>query len=330
MDENYNLIDGIDALKEGDKAKARKLLAAAIKENPNDEDAWLAMAYAVEDEAQYIECMQRVIAINPDNRQAKKALAKVDAAEKASAAGAKVGRYGVLAVFVVLALCIPAALFQNAIRDLFSPSPPTPTRIQFEFTLTPSLTPSETPQPPPATETPVPLTSTATLSPSPTLEKSGAALFPCVPEAPPLAAQVSRVVDGETIEVLIDEVAFLVGYIGVDAPGLDETYGDDATAANAVLVSGQEVWLYPDVTEWDENGRLMRYVFVGDSFVNYEMVRLGYAAAVGIPPDTACHVLFQETMAGAERESMGLWALTTLGGPTSEFGEGKVTATPSE
>ena len=306
MDENYNLIDGIDALKEGHKTEARKFLAAAIKENPNDEDAWLAMAYAVEDEAQYIECMQRVLAINPENRQAKKALGKVEAAEKASVAGAKFGRYGFLVIFVILALCIPAALFQDAILDLFSPSPPTPTRIQFEFTLTPSLTPSETPAPPPATETPVPLTSTATLLPSPTVEKHGAALFPCVPENPPLAAQVNRVVDGETIEVLIDEVAFLVGYIGVDAPGQEDDYGDDAAAANAVLVAGQEVWLYPDVTEWDENGRLLRYVFMGDSFVNYEMVRLGYAAAVGIPPDTACHVLFQETMAGAERECHGL------------------------
>jgi len=328
MDENYNLIDGLDALKEGQKAKARKLLAAAIKESPNDENAWLGMAYAVEDEAQYIECMQRVLAINPDNQKAKKALGKVEAAEKASVAGAKVGRYGFLVVFVVLALCIPLALFQESIGDLFSSSKPIPTRIKFEFTLTPSLTPSKTPQPRSATETPVPLTSTATFPPSPTVEKHGAALFPCVPENPPLAAQVNRVVDGETIEVLIDEVAFLVSYIGVDAPGQEENYGDDATAANAVLVSGQEVWLYADVTEWDENGRLLRYVFLGDSFVNYEMVRLGYAAAVDIPPDTSCHTLFQETMAGAERESMGLWEFTTLGGPAAEPGE--ATETPSE
>ena len=121
--------------------------------------------------------------------------------------------------------------------------------------------------------------------------------------------------DGDTIEVMISGVAFQVGYIGVRAPDISGVYGEEAAALNRSLVDGQEVWLYADVSERDGEGRLLRYVFVGDIFVNYEILRLGYAEAVESPPDTACSVLFGETARGAKNDSQGLWQFTDLTEP---------------
>jgi micrococcal nuclease len=316
-EKTYYLEDGIDALNEGRKAEARRLLAAAIQEDPHSESAWLAMGYAVEEEERYLECMRRVLEINPENEKASKALEKYESSQKLSVAGEKLGRYGILTVVALGVVCVLLALFSNAVRNLFIPRTPTPTRIPIIFTLTPSRQPTGTPITPTLTPTPLPPTPTGTIPPSPTMGKQGVDLFPCIPESPPLLAEVSQVLDGDSIEVIIGGVSFPVGYIGLQAPEITALYGEEAAAVNRSLVQGQEVWLYADVSEWDGEGRLLRYVFVGDVFVNYEILRRGYAAAVVLPPDTSCSTLFEETANGARAESQGLWVLTDLTAPSA-------------
>jgi len=94
-------------------------------------------------------------------------------------------------------------------------------------------------------------------------------------------AQVTRVVDGDTIEVSIGGTLYRVRYIGIDTP---ETvapdrpvgcYGPEASAANKALVEGKTVTLEKDVSDVDQYGRLLRYVYVGSTFVNAELVRQG-------------------------------------------------------
>jgi micrococcal nuclease len=50
---------------------------------------------------------------------------------------------------------------------------------------------------------------------------------------------------------------------------------------------GQTVRLIKDKSETDPYGRLLRYVYLGDLFINAELVRLGYAEAVEYRLDTA-------------------------------------------
>ena len=313
-EKTYYLEDGIDALNEGRKAEARRLLAAAIRENPRNETAWLGMAHAVEEEEKYIDCMQRVLAINPENEVAKKALDKYERSQRLSTVGEKLGRYGILAVIALILICVPMVLFSNAISNLFSPRTPTPSRISIEFTQTSTVQPSAT-KVPTFTKSPIPPTLTWTISPSPTIDNEEIKFFPCIPDSPPLVAEVINVISGDTIEVLLSGTEFLVGYIGVDAPAVDNVYGVEAAQVNQSLIAGQEVLLFPDSSEFDEDGRLMRYVFVREMFVNYEILRLGYARAVEIPPDTACSVLFKETAQGAKNNSQGLWAFIDLDEP---------------
>jgi DNA helicase-2/ATP-dependent DNA helicase PcrA len=67
-------IQGIRALQAGDRARARALLSAAIRQDPDDEKAWLWLSGAVESDAGRMECLRRVLAINPDHAAARSGL----------------------------------------------------------------------------------------------------------------------------------------------------------------------------------------------------------------------------------------------------------------
>lgn len=70
-----NLQQAISAIKLGDKETGRRLLTRALQANPQDETAWLWLAYAVDSEKQRRECLERVLAINPAHEKARHSLA---------------------------------------------------------------------------------------------------------------------------------------------------------------------------------------------------------------------------------------------------------------
>jgi len=142
--------------------------------------------------------------------------------------------------------------------------------------------------------------STPTLPPSSIL---------CIGQSSPRQlATVVRVVDGDTIKVDLDGETYKVRYIGMDTPEKDRPFFEEATTKNAELVDGQAVLLVKDVSETDRYDRLLRYVFVGDTFVNFELVNQGYAAAATFPPDVACDGMFHAAEADARSRGLGLWA----------------------
>jgi micrococcal nuclease len=121
-------------------------------------------------------------------------------------------------------------------------------------------------------------------------------------------ATVVDVVDGDTIKVDLDGETYKVRYIGMDTPERDRPFYEEATAKNAGLVDGQTVLLVKDVSETDKYDRLLRYVFVGDTFVNFELVNQGYAEAATFPPDISCEGMFRAAEADARSHERGLWA----------------------
>jgi endonuclease YncB( thermonuclease family) len=132
----------------------------------------------------------------------------------------------------------------------------------------------------------------------------------CVPVNTATLGDVIRVVDGDTIEVSIGGQSFTVRYIGVEAPETGasaEPFAAEALGANLDLVEGQTVALVEDVTNADDSGQLPRYVMVDDQFINYELVRQGYAEAVPASPDTACDDLFALAAQYAQDEGLGMW-----------------------
>lgn len=125
-----------------------------------------------------------------------------------------------------------------------------------------------------------------------------------------IQAQVTRVIDGDTIKVTVYGKPYTVRYIGIDTPEVypnEETYGEEAWDKNRELVEGQTVTLEKDSSETDKYGRLLRYVYVGDLFVNGELVRLGYAEAVSYPPDVKYQDMLDEMEREARDEGRGMW-----------------------
>ena len=141
-------------------------------------------------------------------------------------------------------------------------------------------------------------------------------------------ARVVDVVDGDTIKVDIDGTVYSVRYIGMDCPETNhpskglEWLGPEATAANAELVAGRTVLLEKDVSETDRYGRLLRYVYAGDVFVNRELVRLGFAQVSTYPPDVANESVFVEAQHEARQAGQGLWSRTATAEPGQKPGSG--------
>ena len=132
-------------------------------------------------------------------------------------------------------------------------------------------------------------------------------LLLCGCAAPPDTARVTRVIDGDTIVV---EGNYRVRYIGIDTPEIHpevEAFGLEAWQVNRELVEGKMVYLEKDVSEVDKYGRLLRYVYVEDVFVNAELVRQGLAQAKAYPPDTEHQDYFEELEQEARQSGKGIW-----------------------
>lgn len=169
-------------------------------------------------------------------------------------------------------------------------------------------TPATTPIPAP-TVVPTP-THTAASTPLPTApigrEAEVCGTIPSASAGLP-HARVVRVIDGDTIVL---EGGQRVRYIGVDTPELSdgvEFLAHEAREANRGFVEGRIVSLEKDYSETDRFGRLLRYVYVDSTFVNAELVRMGYAEAKAYPPDTK----YQSCLEALEREAReagtGIW-----------------------
>lgn len=129
-----------------------------------------------------------------------------------------------------------------------------------------------------------------------------------------LEGHVVRIVDGDTIHVRVGERVEKVRYIGVNTPEVhhprkgEEPGGRQAATINRALVEARDVRLETDVQTRDRYGRLLAYVWVGETMINAELVRRGYAQVMTIPPN----VRHQRLLLGLQREARdagrGLWA----------------------
>ena len=124
-------------------------------------------------------------------------------------------------------------------------------------------------------------------------------------------ATVVNVIDGDTIKIDTGET---VRYIGIDTPETVhpskpvQCYGKEASVKNQQLVEGKVVELEKDVSEKDQYGRLLRYIWIGDSLINEVLVRDGYAQSSSYPPDIKYQDRFIEAQRLARQEEKGLWS----------------------
>ncbi len=98
-------------------------------------------------------------------------------------------------------------------------------------------------------------------------------------DAAPLALSgtVTRVIDGDTIDVALESGPIRVRLNGIDTPERGQPWGRQASAALAELVLSKRVEIEP--FSQDRYERLVANVFVGTLNVNYALVARGHTWA---------------------------------------------------
>ncbi len=135
------------------------------------------------------------------------------------------------------------------------------------------------------------------------------------PAATSSAVLVTRVIDGDTIEIAGGQ---RVRYLGVDTPETKDPrkpvqcFGKEASSENKNLVEGKRVILEKDISETDKYGRLLRYIYLPLQdgrllFVNDYLIRQGFAKTLTIPPDVKFAEQFLEAQRQARENKKGLW-----------------------
>lgn len=131
-------------------------------------------------------------------------------------------------------------------------------------------------------------------------------------------ATLVRVVDGDTIRVVVNGVEERVRYIGINTPELypggPETpapFAEAATNANIAVLGSSRLILERDISERDWFGRLLRNVWIerngGWVFVNLRLVADGYARVSTFPPDVKYVDLLRDAERAAREGHLGLW-----------------------
>lgn len=132
-----------------------------------------------------------------------------------------------------------------------------------------------------------------------------------------LAYKVSRVIDGDTAIIVMDNKEVRVRLIGIDTPETVDprkpvqAYGKEASNFLTNLLKGEEVYIEYDgeKAELDKYGRLLAYLYrVPDGlFVNLEIVRQGYGHAYTKFPFKYME-LFRFYEKRARENEKGLWS----------------------
>lgn len=138
-------------------------------------------------------------------------------------------------------------------------------------------------------------------------------------------ANVTRVVDGDTIEVKIDNKTEKVKLIGVNCPESTtrlEPYGKEASNFTKKQLSDKNVYLEFDVQPEDEGLMMLAYVWleqpveltekeIRTKMFNAILLLEGYAQVMTVPPNVKYVYYFLKFQEEAREKDKGLWGLET-------------------
>ncbi|MCY4063953.1 MAG: thermonuclease family protein [Chloroflexi bacterium] len=152
-------------------------------------------------------------------------------------------------------------------------------------------------------------TSFASISPTP---------IPTSPAGSEDIGRVTRVIDGDTIDVRLGDKTVRIRYVQTNTPERDEPCFRESTQANADLVANKTVRLLPSERDEDPFGRLLRFVYVGDIMVERVLVEQGFAEVVLYPSNDTYYEEFKRLEQEAAAAGRGCH-------PTGIFDDGTTT-----
>lgn len=138
-------------------------------------------------------------------------------------------------------------------------------------------------------------------------------------------ATLTRIIDGDTIEVSLNGVTESIRLIGLDTPERGQCFTTQATAQVTQIIVGQaavagvEVLLEADPSQDDRDrfARLLRFVWLPDARqVNFLMIRDGFGFEYTFRRAYKYQAEFRGAEAYAKQGQLGLWSPTTCNGQT--------------
>lgn len=125
-----------------------------------------------------------------------------------------------------------------------------------------------------------------------------------------------RIIDGDTIEMLVDDELEKIRFIGIDTPELNDDrelikcFAQSAKQAVTDLLGEQTIHLEADSSQdnRDRYNRLLRYVILEDgSNINLELIKQGYAYEYTYRDAYKYQKEFQLAEQEAQEQKRGLW-----------------------
>ena len=136
-------------------------------------------------------------------------------------------------------------------------------------------------------------------------------------------AQVTRVVDGDTVKVSLDGKTQTIRLLGVNTPETVDPrktvqcFGKEASNFTKSQLTGQTIYLETDLTQGnvDKYKRLLRYIILSDG-TNFDklLISSGYGYEYTYDKPYKYQQEFKQAQADAENGKKGLWADTTCAG----------------
>lgn len=116
-----------------------------------------------------------------------------------------------------------------------------------------------------------------------------------------LQTKVLRVLDGDTVEIKINNEIKKIRLFGIDAPEKDQPYGLMAREFLNRIILDKEVNL--SIKDEDKYGRILAIIYLNDKDINKIMVKNGFAWAYRYYSD-----LYIKEQDYAMEKRLGLWA----------------------
>ncbi|MBU7047110.1 MAG: thermonuclease family protein [Theionarchaea archaeon] len=113
----------------------------------------------------------------------------------------------------------------------------------------------------------------------------------------------TAVIDGDTFRLSTGETVRL---IGIDAPELSQPGGEESHEYLTQLILNKEIALKKGQEDKDKYNRLLRFVYIGNTCINEEMIRQGYAEARYLTDSIRKYYIQLEIK--AETAKTGLWS----------------------
>lgn len=160
-------------------------------------------------------------------------------------------------------------------------------------------------------------------------------LLPTFVEAAESLYKVTKVIDGDTIDVQLGKKTERIRMIGTDTPETVDPrkpvqcFGKEASARTKALLLGKPVKLVADPTQGDRDkyGRLLRYIVADGLNFNKRLIVEGYAYEYTYNIPYKHQAEFKKAQKAAQTAKKGLWATTACAGKTA-ISKASPTSTP--